>query len=75
MQIDLQFPFYFCCCVHVRLASDHGLWTPDEAFFIKIPNFWASGQTSWTDKFSGTWDILSQFIGTHFVTLEPCHFF
>ena len=31
-------------------CSDHGLRTPDEGFFIKIPNI-GLGQTNWADKF------------------------
>ena len=41
----------------------HGLRTPNDAFFFKIPNFCA-----WADKFWGIWGIFKQFISTHFGT-------
>ena len=32
-----------CCCTHAffNVYSQHGLQTPRESFFSKIPNFWA----------------------------------
>ena len=46
--------------------SKHGLRTPNEAFFIEIPNCWA-----WADKFWGLWGIFGQFISTHFGRVNP----
>ena len=48
----------------------HGLRTPNDAFFFKIPNFCA-----WADKFWGIWGIFKQFISTHFGTVSPLSMF
>ena len=48
-------------------GQQHELRTPNEAFFIKIPNFWA-----WADKF---WGIFEQFISTQFGTVSPLSMF
>ena len=49
------------------LRSNHGLWLPKEAFFIKISDFWDGA-----DKF---WGIFGQFISTHFGTVSPLSMF
>ena len=38
----------------------HGQWTPSEAFFIEIQNFWADT----------LWGIWGQIISTHFGTMS-----
>ena len=67
------------CCIgqgyhqHYR-EPKHGLRTPREFFFSKIPNFWA-----WADKlgpkFGGILGIFGQFISTHFGTVSPLSMF
>ena len=49
----------------ITLDTDYG--RPNEAFFIKIQNFWA-----WADKF---WGIFGQTISTHFGTVSPLSMF
>ena len=44
---------------------DHGLRTPNEAFF-----HFGLGQTNWADKFWGIWGIFGQTISTHFGTVS-----
>ena len=39
-------------------VCSHGLRTPNEAFFIKILNFWAWAD-NWADKFWGFFGILN----------------
>ena len=50
--------------------TGHGLRTANEAFLIKIPNFWA-WINNLVDKFCGIWGIFGQTISTYFDTV--CH--
>ena len=56
------------------LISDHGLWTPNEAFLMKSRTF-GLGQTNWADKFWCIWDNFGQAISTHFGTVHPKYLF
>ena len=55
---------------------NHGLWTPNEAFFHRSPIFLGFGQTNYADKFWGIWGTyFGPFISTQFGTVSPLDMF
>ena len=54
---------------HTSNASEHRLWTPNEARFFGL------GQTNCADKFWGIWGILGQTISTHLGIVSPLSMF
>ena len=53
------------------LHYDHGLRSPNEAFFLLKSRTFGLGQTNWANKFLGIWGIFGQTISTHFGTVSP----
>ena len=60
---------------HGLIWHDHGLWTPNEAFFSLKSRTFGLGQTNWADKFWGIWGIFGHTINTHFGTVSPLSMF
>ena len=78
--VSLERAFFFSVDSHSPTqdlydAHRHGLWTPNEAFFLFKSRTFGLGQSNWANKFWGIWGIFGQTISTHFGTVSPLSMF